>query len=171
MCLWSGWKLSGRRPSLDVSEDQVDGKSTYSGRELQSKKLQSRPQHTANGGRTPECRATQCLQAGACYLCHRRRSDQLIPTSLGIWGNWPSPSHSRIWENPSLCSPRSPQNRNGLPARNMQEHIPCLGVSKGHTGCQGLPWGPWPSIMCFDNCRQACSFRDSAQGAFPKATA
>lgn len=119
----------------EVSEDWVDGKSMCSGRELQSKKLQPQTPHTAHGGRTPKCRATQYLQAGACYLCHRSGSDQLIPTSPGIfWGNWPFPSHGRIWENPSLCSLRSPQNRNGQPAKNMQKHIPCL-------GCRQRPHG------------------------------
>lgn len=58
----------------------------------------------------------------------------------------------------------------GSPPGTCKSTFHAWGVSKGHTGCQGLPWSLWPSIMCFDNCRQACSFRDSAEGAFQTKT-
>lgn len=131
-----------------------------------------RPRHTANDGRTPKCWATQCLQVGACYLCHRSGSDQLIPTSPGIfWGETgllpPTAGSGKTQASALLGAPRTDM---GNPPGTCKSTFHAWGVSKGHTGCQGLPWSLWPSIMCFDNCRQACSLRDSAQGAFQTKT-
>lgn len=42
-------------------------------------------------------------------------------------------------------------------------HAP--GAGGGHAEHKGLPRRLWPSTMCFDNCRQPCSFRETRHKA------
>lgn len=124
-----------------------------------------RPHYTASNGRTPKCRATQHLQAGACCLPQKRLTSVNANKPRRLLGKLALalPQHGLGKPKPLLLL-GAPRTETGNPPGTCKSTFHAWGVSKGHTGCQGLPWSLWPSIMCFDNCRQACSFRHSIQG-------
>lgn len=106
----------------------------------------------------------QHLQAGACCLPQKRLTSVNANKPRRLLGKLALalPQHDLGKPKPLLLL-GAPRTETGNPPGTCKSTFHAWGVSKGHTGCQGLPWSLWPSIMCFDNCRQAYSFRDSTQ--------
>lgn len=103
---------------------------------------------TASSGRTPKCRATQHLQAGACCLPQRRLTSVNANKPRRLLGKLALalPQHGLGKPKPLLLL-GAPRTEPGNLPGTCKSTFHAWGISKGHTGCQGLPWSLW-QVLC-----------------------